>query len=152
MKINDRLIGLLAIIGGIAIICGTFGFREIPGQQFGSGFFPRIVGGVVIFVGVVQILIATPAPLVQIGEELRSRDALLKLGVPASVIFWLLTVNSLGFLLTTMIVALVLSVALGARVLPALVTAVGLSAMLYLIFGVLLRVPLPRGMIEVWLA
>lgn len=151
MKLGDRWIGILAILGGLAIISGTFGFREVPGQQFGSGFFPRIVGGAAILTGLVQILIATPAPALRIAPELRSRDALLKLAVLAAVIFWLLTVNMLGFLLTTALVALALSLVLGARPLPALAVAAGLSVLLHVIFAVLLRVPLPRGVIEGWL-
>lgn len=148
MKFSDRWIGILAILGGLAIISGTFGFREVPGQQFGSGFFPRIVGGAAILTGLIQILIATPAPALRIAPELRSRDALLKLGVLGAVIFWLLAVNSLGFLLTTTIIAFALAVALGARPLPALAVSAGLSLLLHAIFGVLLRVPLPRGVIE----
>lgn len=41
MKLSDQVIGLLTILAGKAIIAGTFGFREVPGQQFGSAFFLR---------------------------------------------------------------------------------------------------------------
>ena len=146
MKFNDRVIGILAILGGIAIISGTFGFREAPGQQFGSGFFPRIVGAAAMLAGLVQVLAARDrGPWIRIAPELRSRDAFLKLGVLAAVVFWLLTVQMLGFLLTT---TLVLSVAMGARPLPATGVAAGLAALLWLVFGMVLRVPLPRGLIE----
>ncbi|HBM59740.1 MAG TPA: hypothetical protein DD444_11160 [Citreicella sp.] len=149
MKFNDRVIGILAILGGIAIISGTFGFREAPGQQFGSGFFPRIVGAAAMLAGLVQVLAARDrGPWIRIAPELRSRDAFLKLGVLAAVVFWLLTVQMLGFLLTTTLVALVLSVAMGARPLPATGVAAGLAALLWLVFGMVLRVPLPRGLIE----
>ena len=64
MQINDRIIGLLAILGGIAVIIGTLGFREIPGQQFGSAFFPRLLGGALILCG-----IATSLPLAAFAAQ-----------------------------------------------------------------------------------
>ncbi|MFV0360970.1 tripartite tricarboxylate transporter TctB family protein [Tropicimonas sp.] len=151
MKLNDRLIGLIAILGGIAIIAGTLGFREAPGQQFGSAFFPRIVGGAAILVGIVQMAVAAPGPPIRIAPELRSADAFCKLAVLVLVVFWLLAVQSLGFLLTTSLVVLLLALVLGARPLPALLTAAGIPVLLHAIFALLLRVPLPRGVLEAWL-
>lgn len=152
MKLNDRIIGLIAIIGGIAIISGTFGFRAVPGQQFGSAFFPRIVGAATILAGLAQIAVATPGPLLAIAPALRGRDALCKLAVVVLVVFWLMSVQSLGFLLCTALVVAALALILGARPLPAAGVALGLPVLLHLIFGTLLRVPLPRGLIEGWLA
>lgn len=59
MTLNDRLIGLLAVLGGAAMIWASFGFREIAGQLHGSSLFPRIVGTALILTGVA---IAVPAP------------------------------------------------------------------------------------------
>ncbi|QRF69117.1 tripartite tricarboxylate transporter TctB family protein [Ponticoccus alexandrii] len=152
MKFNDRMIGLLAILGGLAIIAGTFGFRAVPGQQFGSAFFPRIVGVATILAGFVQIIVATPGPFLRIADDLRNRDALCKLAVVAGVVIWLLTVQSLGFLLTTGLLTGALALIFGARPAPAAMVAIGLPILLHLIFSSLLRVPLPRGVIEGWLA
>lgn len=152
MKFNDRMIGLIAILGGVAIIAGTFGFRSVPGQQFGSAFFPRIVGMATILVGLAQIIVATPGPLLRIADDLRDRDAFCKLAVIAGVLIWLFTVQSLGFLLTTALLTGVLALIFGARPGSAAIVAIGLPILLHLIFSTLLRVPLPRGLIEGWLA
>ena len=85
--------------------------------------------------------------MLRISDDLRSREALCKLAVLGCVIFWLLVVQSLGFLLTTALVVGVLAVVLGASLLPAAAVAVGLPILLHLVFGTLLRVPLPRGLI-----
>ncbi|SNY91021.1 putative tricarboxylic transport membrane protein [Cohaesibacter sp. ES.047] len=151
MKFNDRIIGILAVLGGFAIIVGTLEFRSIPGQQFGSAFFPRIVGAATIIVGLIQFFTAAPGPWIQIREELRSRDTLSKLMVIAVVIFWFVAVEPLGFLLTTALVTALLASTLGARPISAIVVSLGLPVLLHAIFGMLLRVPLPRGLIEGWL-
>nr|WP_321443769.1 tripartite tricarboxylate transporter TctB family protein [uncultured Cohaesibacter sp.] len=151
MKFNDRIIGILAVLSGIAIIAGTLEFRSIQGQQFGSAFFPRIVGATTIIVGLIQFFAAAPGPWIQIREELRNRDTLSKLMVIAVVIFWLFAVEPLGFLLTTALVTALLASTLGARPMSTIVVALGLPVLLHAIFGMLLRVPLPRGLIEGWL-
>ena len=45
------------------VIAGTLGFRELPGQQFGSAFFPRIVDAMAIFAGDI------PGTLLRIGRS-----------------------------------------------------------------------------------
>lgn len=151
MKLNDRLIGILAILGGIAIISGTFGFREIPGQQFGSAFFPRIIGVVAMLAGLVQIFTANGGPAVTIPAELRGRGVFVAAAVLIGIVLWILLAPLLGFLLITPLLIFTLAMIMGGRALPALAVSIGVTVLFYLIFSSLLRVPLPRGMIEGWL-
>ena len=65
-------------------------------------------------------------------------------GEAAEAAYWANT----GVAPRLMELALALSGAMGARPLPATGVAAGLSALLWLVFGMVLRVPLPRGLIE----
>ena len=66
----------------------------------------------------------------------------------AAVIGWVLISPYLGFIATSALMIWVLILLAGGRLLPAAVTASVMAYLLYLIFGVLLRVPLPLGEIE----
>ena len=76
MQLNDRLIGAVAICGGIAVISGTLGFRELLGQQFDSAFFPRIIGCALILTGLAMLPRRSEEPWVRIPDILNGRARL----------------------------------------------------------------------------
>lgn len=149
MRLNDHLIGAAAILGGASILYAASGFREVPGQVYGSAFFPSIVALIAIVAGGLQIAVAprgepwiTPAPW------LSTRAGLKALATVAAVVLWLLLADQLGFLATTFLIVTGLALVLGAPPLGSILVAAGISAVLHLVFSELLRVPLPRGFIE----
>lgn len=148
MHINDRFIGLLAILGGIAIIAGTLGFRAIPGQQFGSAFFPQLLGGSLILCGVAFAANGSGGALLRISKILKGRSGLRVAAVLASVIGWVVVSPLLGFIVTTTLLIAALAVLAGGRVVPSAATGLGMAVVLFLIFGQLLRVPLPLSALE----
>ena len=148
IQFNDRLIGALAVAGGAAVIAGTLGFRELPGQQFGSAFFPRIVGSALILTGFALIISAARVPWLLVSDLLRGRAALQVACTLVAVIGWVLVSPVLGFIPATALIVFGLILVAGGRLLPAACTAVGTALLLYAVFGLLLRVPLPYGVIE----
>ena len=148
MQINDRLIGAIAICGGVAIIAGTLGFRELPGQQFGSAFFPRIVGSALILTGLAMLVTRAEGPWMRVPDMLRGVAKWQVAAALAAVIGWVLISPYLGFIATTALMIWVLILLAGGRPLPAALTASVMACLLYMVFGVLLRVPLPFGAIE----
>ena len=148
MQINDRIIGLLTILGGIGVIIGTLHFRSIPGQQFGAAFFPRIVGGILILCGLIMILKAAGGALVSVGDMLKGRSGLKVIAVLLSVIAWVYLSPILGFIATTALLIAVLAFTAGGKPVASIATGIGMSLVLFLIFGELLRVPLPFVAIE----
>jgi len=149
MQLNDRIIGVLTVVGGVAVIWGTLGFREIPGQQFGSAFFPRILGVALILTGVALILTSARGALVSLSEMLRGRAAWQVLAVFVAVVGWIFLSPLLGFIATTTLLITLLVLLAGGRLIPAALTAVAMAVLLYIVFGILLRVPLPFGIIEI---
>jgi len=152
MQLNDRLIGLLALCGGVAVIAGTFGFRELPGQQFGSAFFPRIVGFALILTGLALATMPAGGPWLRWPDLLRGRAKWQVAAALLAVIAWVLLAPSLGFVATTFLLIWGLILVSGGRPLAAAVTALVMAAVLYAVFAVLLRVPLPLGAVERLLA
>lgn len=148
MQLNDRLIGALALCGGIAVIAGTLGFRELPGQQFGSAFFPRIIGGALILTGLAMQIRPAPGPWMHWPDILRGQAAGQVAAALVAVIVWTVLAPYAGFIATTTLLIWALILIAGGRVLPAAATAVGMAVLLYGVFGLLLRVPLPFGPVE----
>lgn len=148
MQLNDRLIGALTVCGGVAVIAGTFGFRELPGQQFGSSFFPRIVGAALILTGLVMAVLRDEGPWVRLPDLLRGWAKWQVAAALLAVIIWVLVSPHLGFIAATALMIWVLILISGGRFVPAALTALVMAGLLYLVFGVLLRVPLPFGAIE----
>ena len=148
MQLNDRLIGALAICGGVAVIAGTFGFRELPGQQFGSGFFPRIVGAALILTGLAMVAIRAKAPWIEVPDLLRGRAKWQVAAALLAVVIWVVASPYLGFIAATAVMIWILILVAGGRMIPAALIAMFMAGLLYLVFGVFLRVPLPFGAIE----
>lgn len=149
MRLNDRLIGVLAMLGGLAILWEASGFRSVPGQAYGSAFFPSIVGGLLVTAGLLQVALAKPrVPVLRLADWLRSRRAFAALAMPAGVVLWLLAVPEFGFLATSWVVLSGLMIVLGAAAVRAVTVALVATCLLFLVFSMLLRVPLPRGVIE----
>lgn len=148
MKISDRAIGVLAILGGFAIIYGTLEFRSVPGQQFGSAFFPIILGIVAIFTGIAQLIVAPKTALIEFADWMKGPLVFRGLSVVAASFIWLLASDFLGFILSTSLLIFGLSLVAGGRVLTAALVGLGMTSVLYIIFGNVLRVPLPHGFIE----
>lgn len=148
MQLNDRLIGALPICGGIAVISGTLGFRELPGQQFGSAFFPRIIGTALILTGLAMQPRAPSAPWLRRPDILRGRAGLQVAAALIAVIAWTFVAPRIGFIPTTALLIWALILIAGGRIFPAAVTALAMALLLYVVFGLLLRVPLPFGPVE----
>lgn len=148
VQFNDKVIGAFALVGGVAILAGTLEFREIPGQQFGSAFFPRIIGIAMMCCGAVMTLRGVPGALFRQSPMLKGAAGLRVLGVFIGIVLWMMLVPMAGFIAATAVLIGVLSLLAGASVIPAVATAGSISLLLSLLFSYLLRVPLPPGVVE----
>lgn len=148
MKLNDKIIGVLAILAAFAIAYGTLDFRAIPGQQFGSAFFPRIIAGAFILLGLAFLFAPNRGAIIATAEWMRSWRALKASALLIAGLLWIVITPSLGFIATTFFLILALILTFGGRFLIGLGVAVGITLLLYGVFGQLLRIPLPFGFIE----
>jgi len=81
------------------------------------------------------------------AEKTKKSDYLGLLGIAAGVIFYLLMYRPLGYLITGIIVCTWLCLIFKAKPLYAVMTGFALPILIYLMFAVALRTPLPKGLL-----
>jgi len=142
---TDRLFGLVALFTGLSYVYAATGIQAgfLP-DPVGSKTFPMLVGGVGALCG---LLIALKPD--QPGPVWPGVRTLLALALACVVLVgYAYALKPLGFLLPTAVAAGVLSYQIRPRPLPALLTGLGLSGGLFLLFKFILGlglVAVPRG-------
>jgi putative tricarboxylic transport membrane protein len=121
----------------------------VPGQDVGPAAFPMLIGGGLVLCGVLiafGIGQAFEAP--EADAEGAPRFAGLRaLLPPALLVFYVLTVDRLGFLPTAAAMVLATALTFGARWRLAVPLAIAAPLLVHLVFYKLLRVPLPAGLL-----
>lgn len=149
MKFNDAILGLVVLLGGLAIIGGARTFPPTHGQAFGPDLFPTIIGSGLVLAGLGLMVSGWRARHVQGWMDTagiaRSRmlDALLVL---VAILAFILFANRLGFILTAGAGAWLLMVRFrgGGWISSLVIAAVTVLAVDWA-FRTMLLVPLPQG-------
>ena len=149
MKLNDAILGLVILLGGLAIILEAGTFPETHGQAYGPDLFPTIIGAGFMLSGVVLMLGGWRARhasgWITTGSipPARMLDAALVL---AAILIFILLTDTLGFLIAGGVPAWVLMARFtGGRWLSSLLIAVVTVLAIDWAFRALLLVPLPAG-------
>lgn len=163
---RDLACGLLTMAIAAVYLVETAGLRtSLLGDTVGTAGFPKIIGwgmGAVGFLLVLQALRAQrrgkaasgptgwmPSEAFQGGA---GRAALRAAGVVAIVVGYLLLFHPLGYLLSVGLMLAAAAHFLGAPLTWRLPVVAALGAVaLWLLFGVLLQIPLPTGVLSGWL-
>lgn len=154
MRLHDSLLGaiLLGFAGWVWWLT-TF-FPAFPGQNYGPNLFPRILATGIALCGAALVV-----------RGLRSRDRAVEfeawmrdmarvasfLALPGAVVFYILAADRLGFVPTAFVLLAALFLWFRARVLVALPVAAGMTLLVHWFFAGLMRVPLPRGLMDPFL-
>lgn len=160
MQLSDRTTGLFLVgLGGITAYAGST-LPPIPGQQVGPGIFPMVVGFGLMLCGLLialkigrQFEDQAEADLAQhqdapTAETAAPSHAGLRALVPiGAIVFYVLAVNTLGFVLVGALMVGASALALRAPWKLALGMAICAPPFVHLVFYKLLRVPLPDGLI-----
>ena len=161
MRLSDRVSGLFLVGLGALAAYGGSRLPPVPGQQVGPNVFPMVVGAGLMICGVMIAL-----KIGQVFEEEAEADlaahtdhptelttsrskfwSLRVLIPPALLLFYVFTVDRIGFIPTAACVVLVSSLALGARLRLAIPLALLAPIGVHLVFAKLLRVPLTPGLL-----
>lgn len=150
MRVTDLTLGLLTLLGGIAIYISALGFKAIPGQAYGAGTMPRAIALVTVLTGVFIIVKAALAgerlPGLRLAAWTRDGAALARMGaVLALILAYILLSPVLGFLPTAFGVMVLAMMILRVRLIVALPVALLAALAIQQSFGKLLLVPLPRS-------
>ena len=159
MRVSDRISGSFLMALGSAAAFGGWRLPPMPGQQVGPSVFPMVIGVGLVLCGAMIALGVGHRFEEQADADLAAHSApavaaphgwlwyLRVLIPPALLIFYVLASEDLGFVPTTAIMALALSLAMGARLRLALPLALVAPIALHLVFAKLLRVALPPGLL-----
>lgn len=154
MRFNDLVSGAILIAAALLVIVLTLKFPEFPGQNYGPAVFPRLLAVLTILCGALLMIRGYGAwrageALAEVPEWARDPanviSALLVLGAALAYIFIL---DAVGFVPLTIVVLLVLFLWFKVRVPVAVLTALVAAFGVNWFFASLMRVPLPRGLMD----
>jgi putative tricarboxylic transport membrane protein len=157
MRLPDRVTGLFLVGLGAAAAYGGWRLPPVPGQPVGPNVFPLVIGiglvlcGLAIAFGIGHSFEEEEEIIPFEGGEAPAPQGKLyglrALLPPALLLFYVVAADRLGFIITAAIMVYVTSTALGAKWKLALPLAALSPFAIHLIFGKLLRVPLPAGLL-----
>jgi putative tricarboxylic transport membrane protein len=157
MHLSDRVTGLfLAILGALAFWSGSR-LPAVPGQDVGPAAFPMVIGAGLVLCGVlIAGGIGHSFEAEDTGEDKRAPGLARHLGrlewiaaflPPVLLILYVVVADTLGFLLTAALLLMVTALALGATWRMTIGLVLLAPPFVQLVFGKLLRVPLPDGLL-----
>ena len=142
----DRITGGVVLLAGVAIIWQACRLRLGNFHTPGPGLFPLLLGSVVVFLSLCLLAFRSRS-----RKDARSfsAESLLRVGrVYGSLIAYFLVLEHLGFLLSTFLLVSYLSIVIGKqKAVGALVRAVLVTVFSYLLFDVVLKGQLPKGIL-----
>jgi putative tricarboxylic transport membrane protein len=153
MKLNDAVFGALFVALGAFVLWQVQGFPPIPGQQYGAGAFPGLIGAGFVAVGVLLALAGlrqrAAVPWLRLADWAGSPR---HLGAFATVVLgmvaYILWADDVGFLLLAPALLCAWLLVLRVRPAVAVVVAIAASLVIWFAFYKLLRVPLPWGVLK----
>lgn len=153
MKINDTLSGMLIGTFSAIIFVHAQSFPPMVGQDIGPNMFPQLIAVGLMICAVMLIFkglkTRKKVPWVTVPDWLgQGRIALGFLLIPIVLAFYVAVSESLGFLLTAMILLLVLFWVFEVRPRTAFLIALLGALGIHTLFYQLLKVPLPWGLLE----
>jgi putative tricarboxylic transport membrane protein len=152
MRFNDAVVGTAFLLIAGAMIAMTFTFPAFPGQNYGPSLFPRIIGGGIVMCSLLLILREWRSggrPWLVLEDWARRPARLASFALMlGAMVFYLLASEPLGFIPTAFLIQLVLFLWFGVRPIMALIVAAVMTIAVQYFFGSLMRVPLPRGILD----
>ncbi|KPF67538.1 hypothetical protein IP69_12515 [Bosea sp. AAP35] len=152
MRFNDAIFGTAFLVLAIVMIAITFSFPAFPGQNYGPNLFPRIIGGGIVGCSLLLMLREWRGggrPWLVLEDWARRPARLASFALMlAAMVFYLVASEPLGFIPTAFLIQFGLFLWFGVRPLTALIVAIVMTAAVQYFFGSVMRVPLPRGILD----
>jgi putative tricarboxylic transport membrane protein len=155
MKFSDLLTGLFLILLGGGVTAYGYTLPPMPGQVYGAGLFPMLIG--VCFMGFGAHLArqgqiarrAAGTPLVAIDDWARDHRLLVNMAlVLLLIIAYVVFSTRIGFIPMSLATLIILFWRLGVKWKQSILIAVVSTVFIQISFSSVLRVPLPRGILD----
>lgn len=155
---SDIIIGLILTVLGVTVILHAQSFPAIPGQEYGAAVFPVLIASALAACGVLLAFGAwrRRASLAAVDVEHRMAGItpagwMKGLATIALVVAYCLFADRIGFIPVMAVVLVGGMLMLGVRWWVALLVSAATIFVIYQLFVVLMRVPLPRGLLAPFL-
>lgn len=155
MRFNDAVVGAVFMLVAGIMIALTFSFPPFPGQKYGPSLFPRILASGIILCSAVLILRGFKArreagvPWLAFEDWFTQPRRLASFALMlAAMVFYIVASEPLGFIPAAFLIQLVLFLWFGVRPVTAVIVAVVTTLLVQWFFGNLMRIPLPRGILD----
>jgi putative tricarboxylic transport membrane protein len=154
VRFNDFVTGATMIVAALFVIAMTLSFPAFPGQNYGPAVFPRLLASLLILCGALLMIRGFAAwragePLATLPEWARDpANVVSALLVLASALAYIFVLDAVGFVPLTVVVLIVLFLWFRVKVPVAVVTALVAAFGVNWFFASLMRVPLPRGLMD----
>lgn len=150
MKLHDGAIGTIVACFGAFVAAHARTLNPPRHLDYGPGFFPLLIGIGLMGVGGLIVLNGVRGgrgqPLFVAPVWVRSGTMALRFWIlPAAIGFYLLAVEWLGFLMTSITILASIMAVNGVSLRRSVGLAVALSVLVNVIFASILHVPLPWG-------
>ncbi|MHB0869579.1 MAG: tripartite tricarboxylate transporter TctB family protein [Chloroflexota bacterium] len=144
MSRRDQALGVISLAIAAAVWLGTADYpvQADISRGLGPAFFPRLLAALIALLGLVIIIRALRASRSSAGPLLPNAMPVALLGVMGAYGVLLVPV---GFAIATPLFLLAGATLLGVRLRKGVIFSLGLTAATYLVFKVMLAVPLPVG-------
>ena len=143
--ISDRIFGLVVLLVALAYIAGATQIQtSFLSDPVGSKTFPMIIGAIAGLCGLVMMIRPDQDPEWPMG---RTFFALII--AVAVLVAYAYSLKPFGFLLPTAVTAAILSYQLSPRIVPAILSGIGLSVGLFILFKFALGlglIPFPQAL------
>ncbi len=142
---RDHVAGGLVAGGGALVLASS---RDLPFGTLaspGAGMMPMVVAALMMILGTVLFVRAGESPpFAQVSWSDLPHAVSVIIVTAAGIALY----TTLGFVATMALILLVLTIAIERKpVLPAAVFSIGITLLTYALFNMLLKAPLPRGII-----
>jgi putative tricarboxylic transport membrane protein len=155
MRFNDAVVGAVFMLVAGIMIALTFSFPPFPGQKYGPSLFPRILASGIILCSLVLILRGvkarreTGAAWLVLEDWFTQPRRLASFALMlAAMVFYIVASEPLGFIPTAFLIQLVLFLWFGVRPVTSVIVVVVTTLLVQWFFGNLMRIPLPRGILD----
>jgi putative tricarboxylic transport membrane protein len=149
MKLHDTVIGGVFALLGLYMIVYASGLQAPRNLQFGAGFFPSLIGVGLVLTGAGiawnGFRALAGGPLLQMPDASVPGSWLRFAAIPLAVVFYLLAANTLGFLLTSIVILTFLFTAARVPLRYGLPVSLAVTVVFSIFFASLLHMPLPWG-------
>ncbi|WP_050577418.1 tripartite tricarboxylate transporter TctB family protein [Sinorhizobium arboris] len=144
--LSKRWLGLAATLLGAWFFWSAQQLQPLPGERFGPGLFPSIIGSAMVFCGLLLTVTGT-GDTVKRRHGIRAASCLRLVIMFAAIALYVYGAPILGFPLTAFLIVGAFSLSLGVRWSLGLPFAAAAAVVFSLVFETLLRVPLPPGVL-----